>query len=376
MNNVFNRDTEVWKRPWNEEKFDDLYNRDERFFSLVIKGLLSWLNRNIVLYNKSINHFIFNTGSSYLYIESNGYEYSVNETSGEDTMYMKLPRCIIELSDVNILTEELSSPYGRGYYEHRSGNMICGYNAEIRRLPLELTINAKYYLSNFNESIVLLQELIDKMVFQKYFKITYLGQEIQCSIEFPGNMNPEINKIDMSSPDPTQRNVTLDFKICTNYPIINERTEIPTDKVIATFGTKIDMGNNEVDKRGTIMSEQYDGYDDLGLSINQFKNKTSEVIDNDKENKLKKLDFNNDGKINRDDIIKMLDNIKYENDDLEKDVNDDLRINYNDLKEMLNIINDQKDISVEYDEFINKIYINHTDSGEIEEIDLSKYKIE
>jgi hypothetical protein len=90
---------------------------------------------------------VFNTGSSYLYIESNGYEYSVNETTGEDTMYMTLPRCIIELADVNIATEELSSPYGRGYYGHRSGNMICGYNADIRRLPLELTINAKYYLS-------------------------------------------------------------------------------------------------------------------------------------------------------------------------------------------------------------------------------------
>ena len=50
MNNVFNREREPWIRPWNQEKFDDLYNRDERFFSIVIKGLLSWLNRNIVLY--------------------------------------------------------------------------------------------------------------------------------------------------------------------------------------------------------------------------------------------------------------------------------------------------------------------------------------
>ena len=94
MDNVFNRDKEPWIRPWNEEKFDDLYNRDERFFALVIKGLLSWLNRIIVMYNKPINHFIFTTGSSYLYIESNGYEYSVNETTGEDTMYMILPRCL------------------------------------------------------------------------------------------------------------------------------------------------------------------------------------------------------------------------------------------------------------------------------------------
>ena len=263
MNNVFNREREPWIRPWNQEKFDDLYNRDERFFSIVIKGLLSWLNRNIVLYNKSVNHFIFNTGSSYLYMESNGYEYSVTETTGEDSIYMKLPRCIVEISDINIPMEELSAPFSRGNYERRSGNQLQGFNAEIRRLPIEITINMKYYLSNFNETIILLQELIDKLVFQRYFNITYLGKVVQCSIEFPANYIPELNKIDMSSPEPTQRNITLDIKICTNYPLINTRTEIPTDKVISQFGHKVDLYlkgfKGDSINKGQIISED-DGF--------------------------------------------------------------------------------------------------------------------
>ena len=263
MNNVFNREREPWIRPWNQEKFDDLYNRDERFFSIVIKGLLSWLNRNIVLYNKSVNHFIFNTGSSYLYMESNGYEYSVTETTGEDSIYMKLPRCIVEISDINIPMEELSAPFSRGNYERRSGNQLQGFNAEIRRLPIEITINMKYYLSNFNETIILLQELIDKLVFQRYFNITYLGKVVQCSIEFPANYNPELNKIDLSSPEPTQRNITLDIKICTNYPLIDTRTEIPTDKVIAQFGHKVDLYlkgfKGDSINKGQIISED-DGF--------------------------------------------------------------------------------------------------------------------
>ena len=263
MNNVFNREREPWIRPWNQEKFDDLYNRDERFFSIVIKGLLSWLNRNIVLYNKSVNHFIFNTGSSYLYMESNGYEYSVTETTGEDSIYMKLPRCIVEISDINIPMEELSAPFSRGNYERRSGNQLQGFNAEIRRLPIEITINMKYYLSNFNETIILLQELIDKLVFQRYFNITYLGKVVQCSIEFPANYNPELNKLDMSSPEPTQRNITLDIKICTNYPLIDTRTEIPTDKVIAQFGHKVDLYlkgfKGDSINKGQIISED-DGF--------------------------------------------------------------------------------------------------------------------
>ena len=267
MDKVFNREREKWVRPWNQEKFDNLYNRDERFFSIIIKGLLSWLNRNIVLYNKSINHFIFNTGSSYLYMESNGYEYKVAETTGEDTMYMKLPRCIVEISDINIPTEELSAPFSRGTYERISGNQLQGFNSEIRRLPIEITINMKYYLSNFNETIILLQELIDTLVFQRYFNVTYLGKVVQCSIEFPANYNPELNKIDMSSPEPTQRNLTLDIKLCTNYPLIDTRTEIPTDKVIYTFNQEVDLhllGGYKADTifKGNAISDN-DGFDEF-----------------------------------------------------------------------------------------------------------------
>ncbi len=304
MNNVFNREREPWIRPWNQEKFDDLYNRDERFFSLVVKGLLSWLNRNIVLYNKSINHFIFNTGSSYLYVESNGYEYNVSETTGEDTMYMKLPRCLIEISDINIPMEELSAPFSRGNYERRSGNQLCGFNAEMRRLPIELTINMKYYLSNFNETIVLLQELIDKLVFQRYFNITYLGKVVQCSIEFPANYNPELNKIDMSSPEPNQRNITFDIKICTNYPLIDARTEIPTDKVISQFGHEVDLYlkgfNADSIKKGQIITED-DGFAEF--ENNLVNEKEGVVFDNIKQTNNQDDDYCICGNNNQDNPI-------------------------------------------------------------------------
>ncbi len=87
----------------------------------------------------------------------------MNETSGEDYMYMKMPRCVIEIGDINIPTEELSAPFVRGQYERRDGNEIKGYNAQMRRLPVEISLAAKYVLSNFNESIILVQELIDKV---------------------------------------------------------------------------------------------------------------------------------------------------------------------------------------------------------------------
>lgn len=236
MEKIYNKEIDVWKRPWDLESHNNLYNRDERFFSVLLKGVFSWLNNNIVLYGKPIKHYIFNTGSSYMYIESNGYEFSWNETTGEDGMYMSLPRCICELGNINIPFEELSSQYSTGVYERESsdGN-IKGYAAEIRRIPIEIGLSLKYYLSNFNESIILAEELIDKIIFQRYFNIIYLGNVIQCSIEFPQDFNIELNKIDMTSPDVNTKTINIELKICSNYPQINSRTEIEQLNIIREF---------------------------------------------------------------------------------------------------------------------------------------------
>ena len=246
---MYSEKRDQWKRPWHIKEFDNLTVRDERFFSIVLKGCLNFLNRTILMYNKPIKHFIFNTGSSYMYVESNGYELNWSETTGEDQMYMTLPRCVCNLNDINIPTGDLTNPYVRGIYERQSSitSEYKGYNAQIRRLPLEITLNLNYVLSNFNESIILVQEIIDKLVFQQYFNVNYLGQIIQCSIEFPVQTNININKIDFDSTETNQKTIEIQIKINTNYPIINELTEIENSKVIETLESNLNvMQDNEI----------------------------------------------------------------------------------------------------------------------------------
>lgn len=371
MENIFNKiDDDIWIRPWNEEKFDDLYNRDERFLSIVIKGLISWFNRNILMYNKPINHFIYNTGSSLMYIESNGYDFSWTETSGEDMMYMQLPRCIMTLGTISIPSEELSAPYSRGNYERKSGNLIRGYNAEIRRLPLDIQINLHYYLSTFNEYLILIQELIDKLIFQRYFNITYLGQIIRCSIEFPADYNIELNHIDMSSPDSTQKSISLDIKLSTNYPLINERTAIRTDKVIENFGIMNNLENNgyitDIEKIGKILMNDYDGFNEFIDTINGDESNNELVNEND----YHEYDYDHDGEIGVSDIKAALDHMKYSKG------NEDNYINYNDLIKIIMILKkENNNYTYDYDQITNMIYITDNE-GEITEIDLKKYKIE
>lgn len=238
----------MWKHPWQLEKFDNIYNKDERFFSILVKGLIAWFNKNVVLYNKPIKHFIFSTGSSYMYVEANGYEFILSETSGTDWIYMEMPRCIIEISDISFNTESLTNCFSRGEYERYDDetNSISGYNAEIMRVPIEMNLQFKYVLSNFNETIVLLQEIIDKFIYQKFFTIIYLGQKIRCGIEFPTSEQLELNKIDMSSNETNQKILQFDIKLTSNYPAINERTEVSNANVIDSTKFDVDLlkGNN------------------------------------------------------------------------------------------------------------------------------------
>lgn len=252
MENIAKREIDVWLKPWDRETIDNIYDRDDRFFAILIKGVLSFLNKNIKLNGKSVNHFIFNTGSSYLYLENNGYELSLCETSGEDTMYMKMPRCIVNMGNITAVTEELTSPYSRGNYERISSitNKIETYNAEIRRLPVEVGLSLQYVLSTTNESLILIQEFLDKIVFQRYFNIVYLGQRIMCSIEFPQDFKIEFNKIDLSSPDAlVQKLIGIELKICTSYPLINDKTEVDASKFISTFRAEIDVKEIDEDIR-------------------------------------------------------------------------------------------------------------------------------
>ena len=247
-----------WIRPW-EGQPDAIYDRDDRFFAVIIKGALAFLTNNIIMYGKPIRHFIFNTGSSYMYVETNGYKYKISEVTNEDTIYMERPRCIVNIGDINIDTNELTQAFIRGTYERLdSGDgQIKGYNAEMRRMPVEVQLDLQYVLSTFNESVTLVEELISKMCFQKYFNVVYLGQVIKCSLEFPSNYNIQVNKIDMSSAEANNRTINIQLTLCASYPDIDEKTEVPNSYIIQSFrhktGTYYEDKKTIYDKEETII---------------------------------------------------------------------------------------------------------------------------
>lgn len=242
MQGILNKNIDEWVRPWDSET-PEFNFKDERYFSLLTKAVLEWLTTNMKMYGKPIRHLIFNTGSSYLFIENNGYEYNWCETTGENTLYMETPRCIVSIGNISVPTEELTNPFVRGIYERvstaeKTSGQILAYNAEMRRLPIELTYNLKYVFSTFNESIIFVQELLEKIIFQRYFKFIYLGQILDGSIEFTADTQIQINKIDFTSNEVNQKTIEFDIKVCSNLPIINTKTEALCSNIIRDVDNK------------------------------------------------------------------------------------------------------------------------------------------
>lgn len=357
-NNTVNRKNKKWLRPWNVKQFNDLYNRDDRFFSVLIKGAIGFLNSHIKMYDKPINHFIFNTGSSYMFVESNGYEFSWNETSGEDSMYMELPRCVVELGNISIPQEELSQSFARGNYERKDEDTIKGYNAEIKRLPVEMNLSLHYTFSNFNESIVVLQELFDELVFQRYFSIAYLGQIVRCSIEFPNSTQLEIGKIDFSAAEIVQRNINLDVVICTNYPLINQKTEISSNQVISKFKGYL-QPNNRADNIEILIDGVKSNTNDIYMDLRKFDINKDNII-NETEISLirdfiERFDVDEDYEVTSHDIGLITESFMNEEYNVHYDILNTGKLDINNLltiKELFNILD------LNHDERVNELEIN------------------
>ena len=357
-NNTVNRKNKKWLRPWNVKQFNDLYNRDDRFFSVLIKGAIGFLNSHIKMYDKPINHFIFNTGSSYMFVESNGYEFSWNETSGEDSMYMELPRCVVELGNISIPQEELSQSFARGNYERKDEDTIKGYNAEIKRLPIEMNLSLHYTFSNFNESIVVLQELFDELVFQRYFSIAYLGQIVRCSIEFPNSTQLEIGKIDFSAAEIVQRNINLDVVICTNYPLINQKTEISSNQVISKFKGYL-QPNNRADNIEILIDGVKSNTNDIYMDLRKFDINKDNII-NETEISLirdfiERFDVDEDYEVTSHDIGLITESFMDEEYNVHYDILNTGKLDINNLltiKELFNILD------LNHDERVNELEIN------------------
>ena len=227
-------------------------NNQDLFIRSLFRALVFQLNSKIALRNKKIPHFVLNTGDDIMYLEVKGQDQSKEpkEQINEDYVYNSVPRCIVNLSDIEVLEDQITNPYTRGNFELEYEDNLIGITAEFRRLPLKLNVPLKYYLDNFTDVLDVTQKIMTKMLFIQTFKFDYLGQMIQASYKVPTSYSHDKNiTFDGGTTDQKLRTIELQLEIETNLPVFDNRTVIQTDQYIKGFNAGI-QANSDKEERG------------------------------------------------------------------------------------------------------------------------------
>lgn len=224
-------------------------NNQSLFFSILSKGLLRKLYNDLSIRKEPIPHIILNTGDDTLYLSVKGQDQSIEplQVSNEDYIYSQIPRCIVSPKGINLLPDQLTTPYTRGVFQYEDDDNCISFSAEFRRMPLTMSFDLTYYLDSYKDSLDLMQQLITKLSFIQTYNITYMGQTIICSYKIPENLENEFNiNIDGSYSDDKHRKISISLEVETNIPVFNNRSVIQNDHIIKNTSFTIHDSNEQL----------------------------------------------------------------------------------------------------------------------------------
>lgn len=224
-------------------------NNNQLFMSTLLKALIYNLNNQITLRNKSVPHFILNTGDDIMYLENKGQDFSKEpkQVSNEDFIYNSVPRCIVGMSTIEVLEDQITNPYSHGRFEIENDDIIQNFNANFRRMPLKFSVSLKYYLDSFTDVLDITQKIITKMLFIRTFNFDYLGQTIQASYKVPTSFDHDKNiTFDGGTTEQKLRTIELTLEVETNMPVFDERTVISSDEFISTIKNSIIVNGENI----------------------------------------------------------------------------------------------------------------------------------
>jgi hypothetical protein len=223
-------------------------NNKELFMGVLFKALLNNLNSQMKLRDKTINHFIINTGDDIMWLENKGQDNSKEpyQVSNEDYVYNTIPRCIANIGSIEVLEEQVTNPYTRGNFEIDYDDILRGFSAEFRRVPIKMSVDLKYYLDSFSDVLFVTQKIISEMLFIRTFKFEYLGQTIQASYKVPTSYSHDKNiTFDGGTTEQKLRTIEISLDVETNIPVFDERTAIDLDNSIKSLNVNIGFEEEE-----------------------------------------------------------------------------------------------------------------------------------
>ena len=238
-------------------------NNQSLFFSILIKGLMRHLYDELTIRDIKVPHIILNTGSDLMYLGVKGYDQSKEplDISNEDYVYNIVPRCIVNPKGINLVPDQLTSPYVWGQFQYESDDTIKTFRAEFRRIPLTMSFELTYYVDTYTDLLEMIQQVISNLSFIRTFNITYLGQKITCSYKIPESLEGEYSvDIDGAYSDNKSKKLNISIEVETYFPIYNKRSAILAEHYIKD-------PHFEIRDDKTILDEKYEHIKEVEGSI-------------------------------------------------------------------------------------------------------------
>ena len=217
-------------------------NAQASFFSNMYKALILDLNQYVKLRGKQIPHIVINTGDDTMYLEVKGQDQRLAplEQTNENYVYNNIPRCTLTFSGINILPDQLTSPYADGQFQLNVDDNLYTMVGEFRRMPIQTTVQLKYALDTFTDLLDTAQSIISNCAFIRNFYFDYMGQTINATYKIPDSVDGELQvEFDGITTDSKLKTIDLDVEIETNLPVWMERTVRFADARIATMQSNV-----------------------------------------------------------------------------------------------------------------------------------------
>lgn len=252
-------------------------NNQSLFFSILLKGLLQKLNQDLTIRGKNIPVFILHTGDDTMYLSVKGQDASIEprEISNEDYVYNQIPRGIVQPKNIDLQTDQLTSPYATGQLQMTYEGGLYTLSGEVRRIPLKMMVDVNFYVDSYTDSLELSQQIISRLAFIQMFKIAYLGQTILCSYSIPTSYQEEhLMELDGTTTDNKARKISLSLEIETTYPVWQNRTIVSASQWISnTSGILGISPTGAVEKAKEGYQTVYEGGLGLVIESRQVTNK-------------------------------------------------------------------------------------------------------
>lgn len=188
----------------------DLSKIEFTFFQSAITAFIEDLRRNIRTYLPDFPAYIFNTGDEIMTLEW--------QKAQRTEIYQQIPRMVLDIDNISIVSDQLTSPYQRGEFTINEGGKDTGYSAYVRRIPLTLPMICTVTISNIIEQLKWQEVILLLLYKNNVFHFQHYKKDNRATYRLPDDQDVERN-IELGFDD-QRRNRTIKFivNIDLQYP--------------------------------------------------------------------------------------------------------------------------------------------------------------